>query len=286
MDSPSVAGAYRFAITPGAATVFDVEARLYPRRTIADAGAAPLTSMFWFGGPDPLPDASADYRSAVHDSDGLEILSGAGERLWRPLASPARLQTSAFADHNPRGFGLTQRARAFDAYGDLTARYDRRPSAWIEPSGDWGAGAVMLVELPTRTEYEDNIVAFWRPAEPWMAGSEVRLAYRLSWGDGVSPPTGLARVIRSRQGAADPAPARLFTIDFPGGSIPTDRAIRLDVTASAGQVISADVQRSADPDLMRASFRYMPPARGAAELRARLMADNQPASETWAWRWS
>jgi glucan biosynthesis protein len=45
----------------------------------------------------------------------------------------------------------------------------------VEPLGDWGAGAVMLLEIPTRDEYADNIVAFWRPAAPLLPGQRAPL---------------------------------------------------------------------------------------------------------------
>ena len=52
-----------------------------------------------------------DFRPAVHDSDGLLVVNGAGEHLWRKLANPKTLQVSSFVDQNPRGFGLMQRKR-------------------------------------------------------------------------------------------------------------------------------------------------------------------------------
>ena len=78
------------------------------------------------------------------------MINGGGERLWRPLRNPASVEISAFADENPRGFGLIQRFRDFEHYQDAEAHYEQRPSAWVEPRGDWGRGAVMLDELPTR----------------------------------------------------------------------------------------------------------------------------------------
>src|SRR5690606_8257924 len=52
LDSPSVSGAYRFVIVPGDETVFEVDARLYPRVALAAAGIAPLTSMYEFDAHD------------------------------------------------------------------------------------------------------------------------------------------------------------------------------------------------------------------------------------------
>ncbi len=181
LDSESVAGAFDFRIEPGPVTAMRIEAVLFPRREIASAGIAPLTSMYYFG-PESRADVD-DFRDAVHDSDGLRIVNGYGERIWRPLRNPGGVETSAFSDLNPRAFGLIQRARTFEHFSDAEAHYERRPSAWVEPEGDWGEGAVVLAELPSADEFTDNIVAFWRPAAPLTAGSELRYAYRLSFGE-------------------------------------------------------------------------------------------------------
>src|SRR5687768_18091090 len=63
-----------------------------------------------------------DYRNAVHDSDGLQIVNGSGERLWRPLANPRTLQVSAFLDDSPKGFGLIQRKRSEERTSELQSR--------------------------------------------------------------------------------------------------------------------------------------------------------------------
>ena len=105
-----------------------------------------------------------------------------GERLWRPLTNPKTLQTSAFVDKDPKGFGLCQRPRDFSTYEDLDARFDRRPTAWVEPKGGWGDGYVELIEIPVTEEIHDNIVAYWKPAKPLEPGKGHRFAYRLSWG--------------------------------------------------------------------------------------------------------
>ena len=146
LDGPSAAGAYRFTIRPGEPTQIDVEATIFAREDIAHLGLAPLTSMFLFDAKDRAE--HDDFRLGVHDSDGLAMWNGSDERLWRPLHSPRLLQISAFADSGPRGFGLIQRERSFTEYEDLNAAYHRRPSAWVEPIGDWGKGHVVLVEIP------------------------------------------------------------------------------------------------------------------------------------------
>jgi glucans biosynthesis protein len=184
MDSPSIAGALRFQIAPGATHVMDIDSALYPRKPIERLGVAPLTSMFFYGENDRR--GANDWRPEIHDSDGISMWTGAGEWIWRPLTNPAQLHFSSYVDDNPRGFGLLQRDRDWDHYQDDGVYYDRRPSLWVEPkpgpSGGWGKGSVQLVEIPTVDETFDNIVAFWNPLERPKPGQELLFSYRLYWG--------------------------------------------------------------------------------------------------------
>ena len=109
LDSPSVAGAYRFVITPGVNTVFDVQATLFPRARIEAAGLAPLTSMYLFGPEQPR--RFDDFRPEVHDSDGLLMADAAGSRQWRPLANPFHENIRRRLSRLPAlaSFGLLQR---------------------------------------------------------------------------------------------------------------------------------------------------------------------------------
>ncbi|HEX5508685.1 MAG TPA: glucan biosynthesis protein G, partial [Pseudolabrys sp.] len=161
LDSPSAAAAFRFTIRPGDTTIYDTEMTLYPRTDIAESGIGTGTSMFLFDANDRV--GVDDFRPAVHDSDGLAMHSGRNEIIWRPVSNPRTLQLSYFGDVNPRGFGLMQRERDFFAYDDLESHFEKRPSLWVEPIGDWGEGNAQLVEIPTKEEIHDNIVAFWRP---------------------------------------------------------------------------------------------------------------------------
>ena len=275
LDSPSCAGAYRFEITPGANTVFEVSARVYPRVTIDHAGVAPASSMFLFDMADPEDPRSPgrDYRSGVHDSDGLAIWNGDGRRLWRPLSNPRSLRTSQFPDTDPRGFGLMQRTRDFEAYGDLEARYDKRPSLWVEPITPFGMGAIYLLEMPTRLETDDNVACFWRPSTPWAAGEEVRLDYRLHFG--TEPfPAPLARVVRTRMGRN--ADQLLVAVDFDSAD---PGRMRVAVEASAGAVPWSNLIPHADAGVARATFALT--LDGPADLALTLMDFAGPASETW-----
>jgi glucans biosynthesis protein len=286
LDSASVASAFRFTIRPGDETIFDVESMNYPRKDIAVAGIAPLTSMFMF---DANNRANVDdYRPGVHDSNGLAILSGRGEQMWRPLANPADLQISLFGDTSPRGFGLLQRKRGFADYQDLEAHYEKRPSLWVEPIGDWGEGGIELVEIPSPREIHDNIVAFWRPKVPLKANSEYGFVYRLHWcwtPPGRQP---LAQVVDTRAGLAWDQKGRLFIIDVVGDALKSltgEASPKLEVSTDKGKIANAVALPNPENKGWRISFELQPDGK-IAELRARLMDGTGPLSETWVYRWT
>lgn len=289
LDSPSCAGGYRFTIRPGETTQMDVETTLIARREITHIGIAPLTSMFLYNAKDRhLHD---DYRPEVHDSDGLAIWNGGDERIWRPLMNPQRLQISAFADNGPRGFGLIQRETRFSEYEDLKALYHKRPSLWVEPIGDWGKGAVNLIEIPTQNEVHDNIVAYWRPEEPFAAGSEADFTYRLTWGRDAPADPNRLRIARTLAGAGSREGWRLFTIDFAlPGATPGDPAgangLTQAIFASTGEI--QNTVFSANPEIggARVSFDLNPAGADVVDLRVSLLRDGAAASEVWIYRWT
>ena len=284
MDSPSVAGAYRFVITPGQPLVMDVEARLFPRAEMGNVGVAPLTSMFQFD--ETNRDRFSDFRPAVHDSDGLLIRNGAGETIWRPLANPKSLQISAFVDKNPKGFGLMQRARQFSDFADLEALYHRRPGLWVEPKEDWGKGSVTLVEIPTDSEIYDNIAAYWRPREDWLPGNEYALNYKLTWGDQSDYGNGL-KVLNTRIGAAFES-GIIVAIDFEDGAdVPADLdSVDKVINASAGDVSEGVLQRNPETGGPRLAFKFHPSDASLIEFRVQLRSGGAPLSETWLYRWT
>jgi glucans biosynthesis protein len=287
LDSESTSGAYRFTIRPGDPTVTDVEMTLYPRVKLSQVGLATLTSMFLFGPQDRV--GVDDFRLAVHDSNGLAIWNGRNEWLWRPLMNPETLQISAFIDENPRGFGLLQRRRAFEDYQDLEARYERRPSLWVEMIGNWGNGAVQLVEIPSKFEGNDNIVAFWRPSEPLPAQTEYRLTYRLHWC--WTPPVTptLATTQATRVGAEPKGGRRQFVIDFTGGrlaELSSDAPVEMVIEHSAGDV--GDKFARPNPEIRgwRVSFVFDPGDANFCDIRCYLKLGDERLSEVWIYRWS
>lgn len=285
IDSPSLAGYFSMVLTPGTNTAMDISVTLLPRTEIDTIGIAPLTSMFLKG---PMHGAASDdFRPRVHDSDVLFIQNGAGENLWRPIANPTRIETSAFTDDNPTSFGLYQTTRDYEDFEDTEAHYQNRPSAVVEPSGDWGAGAVMLVEIPTSTEFLDNIVAFWRPEQALSAGTEHRFDYRLTWTKDAPAADVPAPIAQSRSGREHEFPTtRRFVVDFdtaPGGLTPDVAAYGTTPEAIAGLSLFA----LPDGRGTRVTFVLTPADADALELRLVLRDDaGNAASPVWLHRWT
>lgn len=301
LDGPSLAGAYRFTVSPGDPSRTEVEAALFPRRTIQALGLAPLTSMFLHGenGPGaPGAEPFDDFRPRVHDSDGL-LVQTPGDRLWRPLVNGrAAPQISAFRAAPLQGFGLMQRERRFAAFLDVQARHEDRPGLWVAPRGaGFGAGAVRLFEIPSRTEATDNIVAAFVPEAPVVPGRPLRLAYALVTVGAepvpaIEPP--LARVVSTRVGSAErlrptnpPSPERrLYAIDFEGPGLPTDPGAAIDValSASAGAFVEPYAERVPQTGGWRLYAEFRPPVprpAGDVVLRARLSHAGRVLTETW-----
>jgi len=295
LDSPSVSGALRFDIAPGTTLLMDVDAAFYPRRTIARLGIAPLTSMFQHGENDRR--MAHDWRPEIHDSDGLALCTGRGEWLWRPLLNPTQLRFNAYADENPRGFGLLQRDHQFDHYQDDGVFYERRPSLWVEPRSNWGRGSVHLVELPTVDETMDNIVAYWNPAEPPQPGQELLFAYRLWWGAQLPQASPLAQVVATRTGIGGVVGRQRryfswrFVVDFAGGAL-----AMIARTANVEPVLSVsrgaiEIPSARPLDAVRgyrAIFDLRPGDERAEPINIRLFLrlDGRPLSETWLYQWT
>jgi periplasmic glucans biosynthesis protein len=284
LDSPSVAGAYRFVVSPGKRTVMDVQASLFFRRPVQRLGVAPLTSMYLFGENDRGP--ASDFRPEVHDSDGLFVWMRGGEQLWRPLSNPPELRVTGFATEGLRAFGLLQRDQAFGSYEDLEARYDRRPSVWVEPVGDWGAGTVQLVEIPTREEVHDNVTAYWVPAAPPVPGQELRLAYRLSWGQEPPFPRVGAQVTATRVAAGSTPGAHRFVLDFSPASQPGEGPVEPVISASVGRILHASAQRNEVTGGWRVAFELLLEKDAPVELRCFLKRGGDALGETWSYLWT
>ena len=289
LDSPRATGAYRFVLRPGVTTALDVDSRLFLRKNVAKLGLAPLTSMFYFGA-NQRPGRD-DYRPRVHDSDGLSVREAGDRWIWRPLVNPKRLLVTSFALNDPAGFGLMQRERAFGQYQDLEARYDLRPSAWIEPKGSWGPGRVELVQIPVPDETNDNVVAYWVPDGQPRPGEAFAYGYRVLWQKDreMRPPIGWVGDTRRGRGYTknDDGSIELH-VDFEGPTLSRMPSTAIVDTTSwvdaNGEVLERRTERNGITGGWRFVVRFRRLDRGKpVELRAHLHRGSEVLSETWSY---
>jgi periplasmic glucans biosynthesis protein len=293
LDGPSVAGVFTFVMTRGAGVVMDVEHALYFRKSVIRLGLAPLTSMYWYS--EKAKPTAIDWRPEIHDSDGLALWTGTGERIWRPLNNPPRTVASAFADDNPKGFGLMQRDREFGHYLD-GVRYERRPSLWVEMLGNWGKGSVQLIEIPTDDEIHDNIVATFVPEESPKAGDVLERRFRLHWMAGEPYPDPLARCVATRlgnggqAGTLRPKGVRKFMLEFKGKpleSIPFGVTPEVVLWSSRGtfSYIRTEAVPNDVPGHWRAQFDLTVSGTDPVEMRCYLRSAKEVLSETWMYQY-
>jgi glucans biosynthesis protein len=299
LDSPSITGSYRFSIRRTTderdvhRVTMQIDCDLYARKDIERLGIAPFSSMFWYG--EANREKAADWRPEIHDSDGLAILTGSNERVWRPITNPPRVMTNTFVDRDPKGFGLLQRDRDFVHYLDDGVFYERRPSVWVEPLGAWGEGAVHLVEIPTDDETNDNIVAYWCPKNQMRAGEHRHFAYRLTWLDDIPFPETLGRAtatwtgIGGRPGQKRPLGVRKFVIDFQGpvfAGLGRDDGVEISVTASRGVLSNMYTHPVVDQrERWRAFFDLEAIGYDPVDLRAYLKRGDRALTETWLYQY-
>lgn len=297
LDGPSYAGAYAFKVHPGNETIMDVRAVIFTRRAVQRLGIAPMSSMFWFG--ENSRRRFDDFRPEVHDSDGLAIRMGSGERLWRPLSNDSgKLEFSFFSMGKCDGFGLLQRDRRFSAYEDGEAAYHLRPSLWIEPTSDWGPGRVMLMEIPTTNELMDNVVAMWEPANVPQPGDRIEFSYRQHWTMDEDPSQTGGHVVATRSGVHDWQPEqRTIVVEFAGPNLekhsdtPLDALVEaLGTNAARISIRSVNVQPMPE-NRWRVSFQITPAAAeaklaeiGPVELRCAIKRGEDFLTETWVHR--
>ncbi|WP_157018153.1 glucan biosynthesis protein [Mesorhizobium xinjiangense] len=292
MDGPSVTGAYRIASLQDDGIRQEIEAAVILRDGVERLGLAPLTSMFWYA--ENNREVAKDWRPEIHDSDGLEIWTGAGERIWRPLNNPPRVMVNTFVDRDPKGFGLMQRDRNFENYQDDGVFYEKRASLWVEPLDGWGEGAVQLMEIPTDDEIHDNIGAFWVPAGATSTGDRFDLRYRLHWvADTPYRDENAARVVATRTGLGgvpgQPRPEGVtkFTIDFEGSALDgLDRSSGVEavIDTSRGAIDNVSTYPVVGTKRWRAMFDVTAQEEEPVDLRLFLRHEDRALSETWVYQ--
>lgn len=291
LDSDSIVGAYRFTIRPGEMTIIDTECTLFPRAAVDHYGLATMQGTYLYGPIDRR--RGDDVRPGVYDISGLSMLSGKGEWIWRPASNRQTLQVSAFVDENPRGFGLLQRDRDFDAFMDDDQHWERRPSLWIEPIGDWGPGFVTLLEIPAEAQTNQNIVAYWRSRNSLAPGAEPSFAYRQywCWTPPERPPFAIAARSRSGRSPGTPANARRrrFQIEFTGDILGDEKAspnVTPQATAATGSIVAVRQVLARDEKASRVTIDVDAGSEQSCELRLLLESNGKPVSETWLFRWT
>ena len=296
LDSPSCTGAYRFVISPGPETAMREKFQVFFRNGVEKPGVAPLTSMYFYGAPEN--GRSGDYRPEVHDSDGLLIHRDDDIWQWRALRNGERLGVARIPVERLHGFGLLQRNRNFDRYQDLEADYEKRPSLWVEPEGDWGTGRIELIEIPTDSEYNDNIVAFWVPNRE-KADAPLEGACTLRWGGQEKRLHSLGRVVATRQARGDRKNWVRFLVDFEGGeldALPSDSGITSIVEVEGAKLVQKHLEKNSRTGGWRLSFQVEADAGGgfsvfpaippAVRLSAFLKKGENfpnPLTETWSY---
>lgn len=284
IDSPSMAGVVRMTVRPGEATVFDVETTIIPRVALEHVGFGGSAASFLFG-PN-VRVTSDDVRVGAYEVGGLSMFNGKGEWIWRPLNNPGTLQISAFQDRNPRGFGLLQRDRDLASFQDDIQHYERRPTLWIEPIGDWGEGAIQLIEIPSDAETNKNILSYWRPKNPIPAGQELTFSYRQFWAWEAQQRPDLAWVAATRSGHGG-GKRRRFLIEFRGDNLASPPAsIQVTQSASPGTIQNVNLWLHPERKAARVAFDLEYGNETACEMRVLLEADGKALSETWLYRWT
>ena len=285
LDSTSVTGAFRFTLHPLETTIIDTEMTLISRKDVDKLGFGAMAAAYLFS---PLDHRRADdVRPAVYETTGLQILSGSGEWLWRPVSNRETLQISAFTDLNPRGFGMLQRSRTFDAFLDDETHWELKPTLWIEPIGDWGQGDLRLLEIPATSENNSNIVAQWRPKAGMTIAKSLSIAYRQfwCWEPPSRPP--LAICVSSRSGKI--GDRRRFAVEMAGDLFADPAkaaAATADIQCSPGKIGSVVLFRYKDRRSVRVVFDLDPESGSYSELRLTLNIDKKAVSETWLYRWT
>lgn len=282
LDSKRATGAVAFHVEPGDETVIDITMHVFLRESVKVLGIAPFSSMHLYG--ESAPHRFDPVRPEVHDSDGLAMWTSQGERVLRPLRNPERTTVREYRLDSPKGFGLVQRDRKFESYQDLVERYQDRPSAWVEPIGDWGKGQLRLLEFATNLESDDNVALSWVPDQVPADGLAVR--YRLHFGNEVEGNAKFGRALETRITPTGPDRAR-FTVDFqlPGAN-QLKAPVQVELTTPDAQVLSATVVPNPFLPGFRASFELLrkDPSK-ETDLRAFLRAGSDALTETWSYPW-
>jgi glucans biosynthesis protein len=170
----------------------------------------------------------------------------------------------------------------------LETRHELRPTAWVAPVGNWGKGHVKLVEIPSRKETNDNIVAYWLPGVTPAVGQAMDIAYRIDFQSTDLADAGLGRVTAMRIGAGDKEEWKRFVIDFEGQklrSLGRSTPVKAIINVGPdGLLVQQNLLRNPVNGGWRLSFQVRPPKGKPLELRAFLQSGERALSETWSYQ--
>ncbi|MDO6694925.1 glucan biosynthesis protein G [Aliiglaciecola sp. 3_MG-2023] len=295
LESESVTGAYRFELTAGLVTEVKVNSQVYARTDVEKLGVAPLTSMLLSS--ETTTKYFDDFRPEVHDSDGLLMINSQGEQIWRQLNNPKTLQVTSMQDNQPQGFGLLQRDIEFEHYSDIEANYHNRPGIWVRPDNNWGAGRLELVEIPTNSETNDNIVSYWVPNAPLKKGQTREFNYTLTTVSGDLNQNNLATVIRTKNswaalpGEDNPAAktVRKIIVDFSAKQLTKltqNVPIQANLQVNGGEYDELVVRQLPDKKSWRVSYTLKADQDRAVDMRLSLSLRGKTISEVWNYVWN
>jgi glucans biosynthesis protein len=161
--------------------------------------------------------------------------------------------------------------------------------------GDWGKGAVRLVEIPSDLEVNDNIVTFWVPEAKPVPGTMMEFSYRLRWGAlAADPDADIAFVKETRAGVGgvsgveNPDGTRKFVVDFEGGllaSLPPDADVKAVVTIAGGEIVHQALSEIPGTDFWRLVLDISAAAGSTTEMGAHITGYGRKLSETWLYQW-
>ena len=289
LDSASVTGAFRF--THPSARDDDHRHRNDPDRPRRDRqvrhrrDGGELSSSARSTIAEPTTGAPRSTRST-----GLQILSGKGEWLWRPVPTARRCRSPPSPTHNPRGFGLVaalaQLRRLLRRRGPLGIAADAVDRADRRLGRRRPAPARNPRDLRDQRQYRRPVAAEGRHCR----GATPVASPTASSGAGrrrSQPP--LATCTSSR-GGQDRRRCRRFAVEMAGDVFADAQkaaAANADIHANPGKIVSTRALPLQGPaDRVRVLFDLDPGSETYSEIRLTLNLDNQPASETWLFRWT
>ena len=144
---------------------------------------------------------------------------------------------------------------------------------------------MVLTEIPTDTQTNDNVVAYWRPDRDLKPNERFDLAYRLYFCDTPPDDVPLARVVATRSGLSFDRQRRLFVIDFVDLPVEALEPVA-EVSSSTGVIMNVTARPNPEEGVYRVSFEMDPGDETLVEMRLVLVGPTGPSSETWLYRWT